>query len=62
VQALTPTRLLALDASDLHSLMDREPQIASRIWDAAQARLGSELDRTSSDLSDLELPAETPPA
>ncbi len=62
VQALTPTRLLALDASDLHSLMDREPQIASRIWEAAQARLGSELERTSSDLSDLELPAETPPA
>lgn len=62
VQALTPTRLLALDASDLHSLMDREPQIASRIWEAAQARLGSELERTSSDLSDLELPAETPSA
>ena len=32
VQALQPTRLLALDAADLHSLMDREPQIASRIW------------------------------
>ena len=62
VQALTPTRLLALDASDLHSLMDREPQIASRIWEAAQARLGSEMDRTSSDLIDLELPAEAPPA
>ena len=61
VQALTPTRLLALDASDLHSLMDREPQIASRIWEAAQARLGSELERTSSDLIDLELPAETAP-
>ena len=62
VQALTPTRLLALDASDLHSLMDREPQIASRIWEAAQARLGSEMDRTSSDLIDLELPAEARPA
>ena len=62
VQALTPTRLLALDASDLHGLMDREPQIASRIWEAAQARLGSEMDKTSSDLIDLELPAETPPA
>ncbi len=62
VQALTPTRLLALDAADLHSLMDREPQIASRIWEAAEERLGSEMDKTSSDLIDLELPAETPPA
>jgi voltage-gated potassium channel len=62
VQALTPTRLLALDASDLHGLMDREPQIASRIWEAAQARLGSEMEKTSSDLIDLELPAETPTA
>ena len=58
VQALQPTRLLALDASDLHSLMDREPQIASRIWDAARARLGNELDTASSDLIAAELPAE----
>ena len=58
VQALPPTRLLALDASDLHGLMDREPQIASRIWEAARARLGSELDKTSSDLIDVELPDE----
>jgi voltage-gated potassium channel len=58
VHALQPTRLLALDASDLHSLMDREPQIASRIWEAARARLGSELDKTSSDLIAAELPAE----
>jgi voltage-gated potassium channel len=58
VQALQPTRLLALDASDLHSLMDSEPQIASRIWDAARARLGDELDKTSSDLIAAELPAE----
>jgi voltage-gated potassium channel len=58
VQALQPTRLLALDASDLHSLMDREPQIASRIWEAARARLGSELEKTSSDSIAAELPAE----
>src|SRR6185437_153554 len=44
VVALRPTRLLALDASDLHSLMDREPQLAARIWEAARARLGRELD------------------
>ncbi|HET7884834.1 MAG TPA: cyclic nucleotide-gated ion channel [Bradyrhizobium sp.] len=58
VQALEPTRLLALDASDLHSLMDREPQIASRIWNAARERLGGELDKTSSDLIAVELPSD----
>jgi voltage-gated potassium channel len=60
VQALRPTRLLALDASDLHGLMDREPQIASHIWAAARARMGSELDTASSDLIAAELPAEMP--
>ena len=54
-QALQPTRLLALDTSDLHGLMDREPEIATRIWDAARARLGSELDRSSNDLIAAEL-------
>jgi voltage-gated potassium channel len=56
VVALRPTRLLALDASDLHSLMDREPQIAARIWEAARARLGRELD-IAGDLVASELPA-----
>ncbi len=56
VQALQPTRLLALDASDLHNLMDSEPQIASRIWEAARARLGGELDKGSGDLTAGELP------
>ena len=42
--ALQTTRLLALDASDLHSLMDREPQIAGRVWEAARTKLGKELD------------------
>ena len=51
VQALQPTRLLALDASDLHNLMDREPQIASRIWDAARTRLGDELEKAGGDLA-----------
>jgi voltage-gated potassium channel len=57
VVALRPTRLLALDASDLHVLMDREPQIASRIWDAARTRLGGELDIADGDLVAAELPA-----
>jgi voltage-gated potassium channel len=56
VVALRTTRLLALDASDLHSLMDREPQIAARIWDAARTRLGGELDSETGDLVAAELP------
>ena len=50
VLAVRPTRLLALDASDLHGLMDREPQVASRIWDAARTRLGSELEKSDEDM------------
>jgi voltage-gated potassium channel len=57
VVALRPTRLLALDASDLHGLMDREPQIAARIWDAARTRLGGELNIADGDLVAAELPA-----
>jgi voltage-gated potassium channel len=57
VIAVRPTRLLALDASDLRGLMDREPQIATRIWEAAHVRLGSELDTTAGDLVAAELPA-----
>jgi voltage-gated potassium channel len=58
VVALRNTRLLALDTSDLHSLMDREPQIATRIWDAARTRLGKELETAEGDLVSAEL-AET---
>jgi voltage-gated potassium channel len=57
VIALRSTRLLALDASDLHGLMDREPQIASRIWEAARERLGHELDTAAGDLAASELSA-----
>jgi len=57
VVALRSTRLLALDAADLHSLMDREPQIAAKIWDAARERLGRELDTTAGDLAAAELEA-----
>ena len=56
VVALQTTRLLALDASDLHGLMDREPQIASRIWDAARTRLGRELEAEAGDIVPAELP------
>jgi voltage-gated potassium channel len=57
VVALRPTRLLALDAADLHSLMDREPQISARIWDAARERLGRGLDATAGDVAEAELEA-----
>lgn len=53
--AIQATRLLALDASDLHGLMDREPQIATRIWDSAQAKLGRELEMAGGDLVSAEL-------
>jgi voltage-gated potassium channel len=50
VVATQPTRLLALDASDLHSLMDREPQLAERIQNAARAKLGHEIEPSKGDL------------
>ena len=56
VVALRATRLLALDASDLHGLMDREPQLAARIWEAARTRLGSEMEAATGDILAAELP------
>ena len=56
VVALQTTRLLALDASDLRGLMDREPQIASRIWEAARTRLDKGLETAAGDLVPVELP------
>jgi voltage-gated potassium channel len=53
--ALSNTRLLALDASDLRSLMDREPQIAARVWDAARTKLGDRFEVLAGDLVPAEL-------
>ena len=53
--ALSGTRLLALDASDLRSLMDREPQIAARVWDAARTKLGDRFEALAGDLVPAEL-------
>jgi len=50
VTALVATRLLVLDASDLHSLMDRQPLLAQRIHEAARTRLGHELQASDGDL------------
>jgi voltage-gated potassium channel len=53
--ALSNTRLLALDASDLRGLMDREPQIAARVWDAARTKLGDRFEELAGDLVPAEL-------
>jgi len=44
------TRLLILDAADLHGLMDREPGFAARIEEAARDKLGRELEAPAGDL------------
>ncbi|HWC91810.1 MAG TPA: cyclic nucleotide-gated ion channel, partial [Pseudolabrys sp.] len=40
--ALTRVNLLALDAQDLHALMQRDPRIAERIKDVVEIRVGRE--------------------
>jgi voltage-gated potassium channel len=37
--ALTRTNLLALDAQDLHALMERDPRIAQRIKEVVESRV-----------------------
>ena len=55
VTAVTPTRLLVLDAFDLHGLMDRQPELAARIEEAAREKLGHELNAPDGDLISDEL-------
>jgi voltage-gated potassium channel len=55
VAAVVPTRLLVLDALDLHGLMDRQPELAARIQEAARAKLGHELNAPDGDLVSEEL-------
>jgi voltage-gated potassium channel len=55
VTAVTPTRLLVLDALDLHALMDRQPALAARIEEAAREKLGYALDAPDDDLMTEEL-------
>jgi voltage-gated potassium channel len=55
VTAVTPTRLLVLDALDLHGLMDRQPALATRIEEAASAKLGHELNAQGGDIVTEEL-------
>ena len=55
VTAVTPTRLLVLDALDLHALMDRQPTLAARIEEAAREKLGRALTAPDDDLMSEEL-------
>jgi voltage-gated potassium channel len=43
ITALTRTSLLILDANDLRTLMDRQPQVAERIHEVVRSRVGSEV-------------------
>ncbi|MDI3468245.1 MAG: DUF5330 domain-containing protein [Pseudolabrys sp.] len=42
-RAVTRTSLLVLDAQDLHTLMQRDPRIASRVKDVVGKRVGGEM-------------------
>jgi voltage-gated potassium channel len=55
VTAVTPTRLLVLDALDLHALMDRQPELAARIEEAAREKLGHALNAPDDDIMNEEL-------
>ena len=43
VVATTRTRLLVLDAHDLHALMEREPRIAERVREVVRSRIGRDI-------------------
>jgi voltage-gated potassium channel len=60
VTAVMPTRLLVLDAFDLHGLMDRQPELAARIREAAHSKLGHTLDAPGGDLVSEELLSNAP--
>ena len=55
VTAITRTSLLALDAHDLHALMDREPRVAERIHEVVRHRLGRDLVSPQGDVVSEEL-------
>ena len=60
VTAVRPTRLLVLDALDLHALMDRQPTLSARIEEAAREKLGYALDAPGDDLMSEELTGTSP--
>jgi voltage-gated potassium channel len=60
VTAMMPTKLLVLDAFDLHGLMDRQPALAARIEEAAREKLGHALNAPDNDLMSEELTSAPP--
>jgi voltage-gated potassium channel len=62
VTAITRTSLLALDAHDLHALMDREPRVADRIHEVVRHRLGRDIVSPQGDVVSEELAGVTHPA
>lgn len=60
VIASMPTRLLVLDAFDLHGLMDRQPALAARIEEAAREKLGHALEAPDDDLMSEQLTSAPP--
>jgi voltage-gated potassium channel len=59
VIATTRTRLLVLDANDLHALMEREPRIAERVREVVRSRIGRDIvtprgDMVTEELEDAE--------
>jgi voltage-gated potassium channel len=60
VIATTRTRLLVLDAHDLHALMEREPRIAERVREVVRSRIGRDIvtprgDIVSEEIEDAEM-------
>jgi voltage-gated potassium channel len=60
VIASMPTRLLVLDALDLHGLMDRQPEIAARIEETAREKLGDTANAQDGDFMPEELTSAPP--
>jgi voltage-gated potassium channel len=55
ITALTRTNLLILDAHDLRVLMDRQPQLATRVNEVVRSRLGAEAVTPRGDIAMEEL-------
>ena len=61
VTAVVRTKLLVLDAQDLHALMERDARIAERISEVARGRIKQELVTPKGDLITEEISDEEPP-
>ncbi len=61
VRATTRTRLLVLDADDFHDLLSKQPELAGRLRDVVQERLGRELITRKGDILTEEIDDEDEP-